>query len=99
MTRGALSEIVRTRDACSGGRAAGCTTCGLRHECRLDDAGRTSDTALRYMSALDAVTTAAIDARRAGPGSTAESAFNSAITTARRMLIEAAYHDADDAEA
>lgn len=96
MTREALSEIVRNRDACSGGRAEGCTTCGLRHECRLDDAGRTADTALRFMSALDTVTTAAIDARRAGPGSMAESAFNGAIATARRMLIEAAYHDADD---
>ncbi len=35
LTRESLAALVAERDRCSGGRAAGCATCGLRHSCRL----------------------------------------------------------------
>jgi hypothetical protein len=51
-TRAQLEDIVRQRNSCSGGRAEGCTTCGLRHTCRLDDSAEISSQALRAYSAL-----------------------------------------------
>lgn len=95
-TRERMEAAIRGRDSCSGGRAEGCVTCGLRHSCNLDDAAEIAAVALRGMAALQETVNAHSDARRAGPGSTAESRLDRVVLTDRAILREVEWLDADD---
>ena len=65
LTRESLAALVAERDRCSGGRSAGCTTCGLRHSCRLDEGANAAGEALRAYSALHSLSDLIDEARRA----------------------------------
>lgn len=90
-----LEDVIRKRDQCSGGRAAGCETCGLRHGCGLDDAAECASVAMRALSALSETVDTHSDALRAGPGSSAEARLPRVMQTDRAILREVEWLDAD----
>lgn len=85
-TREALVALVAERDRYSGGRSDGCTTCGLRHSCRLDDGANAAGEALRAYSALHSLSDLIDEARRADWPPERIAALVRANLTARNML-------------
>lgn len=85
-TRESLSALVAERDRCSGGRADGCATCGLRHSCRLDEGANAAGEALRAYSALHSLSDLTDEARRAGWTPERIAALVRANLTARNIL-------------
>ena len=95
MTRLELEDVVSRRDHCSGGREEGCDFCGLRHECKLDDAALCARTALHAYSALATLSGIVDEARRAGYDDQRQCALNRANLTVRSILREAEWEPED----
>ena len=87
-TRESMQHLIAGRDSCSGGRAAGCTTCGLRHSCGLDEAAEVAAQALRGFSALNSLSEGIYDAQRAGWSEEAIARLIRQAMTVRAILRE-----------
>jgi hypothetical protein len=94
--RESMQHLIARRDSCSGGRAAGCTTCGLRHTCGLDEAAEVATQALRGFSALHELAMGIRAAERGGPDCLAARALIRQSMTASAILREIEWEDADD---
>lgn len=86
LTRESLAALVAERDRCSGGRSEGCSTCGLRHSCRLDETANAAGEALRAYSALHSLSDLIDEARRADWIPERIAALVRANLTARNIL-------------
>lgn len=95
LTRESLAALVAERDRCSGGREEGCDFCGLRHECKLDDAAHCARAALRAYSALETLSGMVDEARRSGYDDQRQAALNRANLTVRAILREAEWEPED----
>ena len=95
-TRESMQHEVARRDSCSGGRSAGCTTCGLRHSCGLDEAAEVAAQALRGFSALNSLSDGIYDAQRAGWSADAIARLIRQAMTVRAILREVEWNTDDD---
>jgi hypothetical protein len=87
-TRETMQHEVARRDSCSGGRSAGCITCGLRHSCGLDDTAAVCTQALRGFSALNSLSGGIYDAQRADWSEEAIARLIRQAMTVRAILRE-----------